>query len=602
MSKGWISVLAWGLFAVAGAALVIVADRQGWLSRSKPEQVAGKCPHGLASDQCPFCDESLVEEKGFCAGHGVPEAYCTKCAPSVTVAFKAIGDWCNEHGLPESQCTLCNPGALDKYATTVEDSGALPPPAVQLLPAEELPRTRRPPSVTCTTQTLRVQFQSPDIAAAAGLRDVRVERRRVPQTLTCNVEIVYDANRHVKVSSQATGVIAEVRADLGQTVAAGDVLAVVGSAELSSAKANYLRLGNEVDAARALAEQTAAWFDRVNRMEVRLAANACVERSSVLSLARKTLEREEALIARNATSERELLEARAVVVQAENALDAARRKLLLFGIPAEAIAALRPQQIGELEGRGTMSEQPLLEARRALVSMATQLGAARDRLRVFDLSEEDLERIRTEGDSSGRLPLHAPLAGVVVARTAALGEVVASGQALLEVADTSRMWAMLDVYENDVRRVRNGLPVVVDIPGLAGERHGGRTTWIGSHVDARTRTLKVRAEIANPQGLLRDGMFGKAIVTVCTEDAALVIPKEARQWEGCCNVVFVKHSDVLFEPRKVRLGHETNRFFVVEEGLTEGERIVTTGSFLLKTEILKGSIGAGCCEIEPGRE
>ena len=90
-------------------------------------------------------------------------------------------------------------------------------------------------------------------------------------------------------------------------------------------------------------------------------------------------------------------------------------------------------------------------------------------------------------------------------------------------------------------------------------------------------------------------MFGKAIITLRKNEAALVVPKESVQWEGCCNVVFVKRSEVSFEPRKVKLGYETDRFFVVEQGLNEGETIVTTGSFLLKTEILKGSIGAGCC-------
>jgi len=151
-----------------------------------------------------------------------------------------------------------------------------------------------------------------------------------------------------------------------------------------------------------------------------------------------------------------------------------------------------------------------------------------------------------------------------------------------------------------MRQVREGLAVVLDVGGLPGERHSGRITWLSSQLDSRTRTLKARTEIANPKGLLRAGMFGKAEVTVRREEDALVVPRAARQWDGCCNVVFVKRSEVLFEPRKVRLGYATDRLFVVEDGLVAGEQIVTTGSFLLKTEILKGSIGAGCCEVELG--
>jgi cobalt-zinc-cadmium efflux system membrane fusion protein len=79
------------------------------------------------------------------------------------------------------------------------------------------------------------------------------------------------------------------------------------------------------------------------------------------------------------------------------------------------------------------------------------------------------------------------------------------------------------------------------------------------------------------------------------------VPRDAVQWEGCCNIVFVRHSDMLFTPRKVHLSYETPRSYVVESGVKEGEQVVTTGSFLLKTEILKGNIGAGCCEVELGK-
>jgi cobalt-zinc-cadmium efflux system membrane fusion protein len=96
-------------------------------------------------------------------------------------------------------------------------------------------------------------------------------------------------------------------------------------------------------------------------------------------------------------------------------------------------------------------------------------------------------------------------------------------------------------------------------------------------------------------------MFSSALINVWGPAPAIVVPKSAVQWEGCCNVVFVKISNVQFEPRKIRLGFDTGPWRVVETGLVGGEQVVTTGSFLLKTELLKGSIGAGCCEIEPGK-
>ena len=119
---------------------------------------------------------------------------------------------------------------------------------------------------------------------------------------------------------------------------------------------------------------------------------------------------------------------------------------------------------------------------------------------------------------------------------------------------------------------------------------------MAAELNRRTRVLRVRAEVENPEGILRAGMFGEAVVHVRERAPRVVVPKEAVQWEGCCNVVFVRRSAQEFVPRKVRLGEEAGRYWVVEEGVEEGETVVTTGSFLLKTEILKGSIGAGCCE------
>jgi cobalt-zinc-cadmium efflux system membrane fusion protein len=247
------------------------------------------------------------------------------------------------------------------------------------------------------------------------------------------------------------------------------------------------------------------------------------------------------------------------------------------------------------------TERDILEAEIGLAESRIALSKTFQRLRNLGLSDAQIEDVSRRQDTSSLLPLLAPFPGVVVERSAVAGEVVDTQKPLLNIADVSQMWAMLDIYESDVPKVRNGQSVVFEAEGLPGEQRGGRVTWISSHVDRRTRTLKVRAEIANPDGLLRSGMFGKAIITVRGNEAALFVPKESVQWEGCCNVVFVKRSEVVFEPSKVQLGYETDRFFVVERGVSEGDEIVTTGSFLLKTEILKGSIGAGCCEVEPGK-
>jgi membrane fusion protein, heavy metal efflux system len=501
------------LAAVGGLALlavgfggIVVAEKQGWLGDSSAESQA--CPHSLKAEKCPFCTPDLIEKLGPCGEHGVPEAFCTRCNDSLIPAFKAKFDWCGEHAVPESQCVICDPSRAPK------GQQATPPPqgAVSLVPREDLPRTARAPSTKCSTETLRVQFLSSEVARDAGLAYVTVAERKVPFTLTCTAEVDYDRNQYARVAPRAPGVLSSVLKDLGDRVSQGDRLAVVTSTELGSAKAELLQ-------ARTL---EALWV--------------------------RNDEREQRLLRQRVSTERDVLQAETELAKARVAVSGARQRLRNLGISGAEIAAVCSSQ-----------------------------------------------------DTSAALSVTAPFAGTVVARDAVEGEVVRTDRPLFAVADTRTLWAMLDVQEADIHRVRVGQPIVLAINGLPGETFPGRVTWVSAEVDRRTRTLRARAEVANADGVLRAGMFGRAVVHVSGPEQRVVVPKEAVQWEGCCNVVFVRKNDRLFEPRKVRLGHEAGPQWVVESGLSAGETVVTTGSFLLKTEILKGSIGAGCCEVEPAR-
>ena len=161
---------------------------------------------------------------------------------------------------------------------------------------------------------------------------------------------------------------------------------------------------------------------------------------------------------------------------------------------------------------------------------------------------------------------------------------------------------MLDIYERDSAKVAIGQPVDIALQALPERSFTGRLTWISAEVDPRTRTLRARAVIENAEGLLRANMFGLARITVRSIDDAIVVPKAAVQWEGCCNVVFVRHTETVYQPYRVQIVAEQGDYYVVEDGVPPGEQVVTDGSFLLKTEILKGNIGAGCCEIDPGKD
>ncbi len=462
--------------------------------------------HQIDEKDCPWCDPSLIEKMGMCPGHGVPEALCSQCNPALIPGFKVEGDWCAGHAVPESQCILCNS----------EDTAEEPVTPVTVpehyTSAADLPRSRRSPAPDCKKHELLVQFSSKETSKNVGLEFAQARQRQVSHSISCTAEVVYDGNRYARLVSRAEGVVYQVLKDLGDSVAAGDVLAVVDSAELGTAKAEYLQ-------ARA----------RVNLWE-------------------RNHKREQILLKKRISTERELLEA----------------------------------------------ETRHAESRIARSSLA-------HRLKNLGLSEADIDDLEKNRDTSSLLDLTAPFAGIVVERTAVVGEVTGKTKELFTIADTARMWAILDVYEADLGHVRTGQSVLITVEGSISVQREGIITWISAHVDQRTRTLKARVEIENPDGMLKAGMFSRALINVRGPGPGIVVPKSAVQWEGCCNVVFVKKSDVLFKPRKVRIGFDTGSELVVEQGLAAGEQVVTTGSFLLKTELLKGSIGAGCCEIEPGK-
>ena len=377
-------------------------------------------------------------------------------------------------------------------------------------------RWQREPSMECLTSSTLVTLTSAEAARAAGFVYAIVQSGPLAHVVERNAEIAYNANRYARLSSRAGGVVVEVIKDLGETVKKGEVLAVVESTDLGSAKAEFLQ-----------AIETVSLWDA------------------------------------NAKRERDLVEKG-------------------VGIEREAIEA----------------ETKLAEARIAL-------NRARQRLRILGLTHDQIVAVERDADTSSLLAVTASFDGMIVERAAVVGEVVEPTKPLFAIADTSLMWAMVDLVETDLAVVRTGSPASVTVDGLPGRSFPGRLTWISTSIDPRSRTLKARVELDNGDGMLRANMFGRARISGGENRVAITIPKEAVQWEGCCNVAFVKADDqgTTFQPRRLMLAFDAgDRYEVVAaadgNGLKPGDLVVTRGSFILKNEVLKNSVGAGCCEVD----
>ncbi|MFY0523430.1 efflux RND transporter periplasmic adaptor subunit [Archangium gephyra] len=271
--------------------------------------------------------------------------------------------------------------------------------------------------------------------------------------------------------------------------------------------------------------------------------------------------------------------ASAAVGEDQGRLSAAQARL------EAARAALARQQA--LVERGISPRKNLEQAQAEAAAAEGERDAARASLAAAGAST---------GTQQGSYLLKAPFSGTVVARDAVPGRNVAAGQVLIQIADLSILWAQLEIPEADAGVVRAGQRVTLTFEGVPGEAREATLTRVGASVDPATRTVRARVELPNPDRTLKAGLFLRAKVQVAAEHEALMVPREAIQRAEGRTLVFVKKEAGLYEPIAVELGAGTREEVEVVKGLAPGVEVVTTGAFLLKTEILKDSIGAGCCE------
>lgn len=211
--------------------------------------------------------------------------------------------------------------------------------------------------------------------------------------------------------------------------------------------------------------------------------------------------------------------------------------------------------------------------------------AARRRLELWDIAERDIERLLETGQVQKTLTLHAPTEGVVTHLMVRQGMEIGPNNNLYTIADLSRVWLYADVYEYELPWVREGQNAVIELSYLPGHSFEGTVTYIYLFLDPKTRTARVRIELDNPSLLLKPDMFANVIIETGAHEDALAIPEEAVIRSGRRSIVVVANGDGRFAPREVRLGIDSGDGWVeVQGGLAEGDRVVTSGQFLIDSE------------------
>ncbi|MEQ8572018.1 MAG: efflux RND transporter periplasmic adaptor subunit [Deltaproteobacteria bacterium] len=219
------------------------------------------------------------------------------------------------------------------------------------------------------------------------------------------------------------------------------------------------------------------------------------------------------------------------------------------------------------------------------------LEAARERLRLLGVPDDEVSRMERQERPTRAVAIRSPFGGTVIERMATEGSYVSTGTPLYRIANLSSLWLQLDAYENDLPRLAVGQGVRVTVEAIPGEVFEGEVTFIEPTLDPRRRTARVRVQVDNQERRLRPGMFAEATVATGEtkgEQSPLVVPRTAPLFTGRRSIVYVEirsEDRVGYEPRTVRLGPRLGDVYPVVAGLAEGERIVARGAFALDADL-----------------
>ena len=226
---------------------------------------------------------------------------------------------------------------------------------------------------------------------------------------------------------------------------------------------------------------------------------------------------------------------------------------------------------------------------RATANARDLLASARRRLSYWDIPEEQIRRVEETGEPRKTLMLTAPANGIAVEKMVVEGDRIMPGMVVYRIADLSRVWVEGEVFEKDLSLVGVGQTARVTFEAYPAEVFVGRVTYVHPTVDIESRTGRIRVELANPDLLLRPGMYAKVELEGAAERPALMIPRGAVHFTGTRSLVFVRGDGDVLTPREVTTGLVAGGHIEVLAGLAEGEVVVSSANFLIDAESNMGS-------------
>ena len=507
--------------------------------------------HEAYEDECFICHPEL-REKGrlWCKEHDRYEDRCWLCHPEMEDKDRL---WCKEHSLYEDECFICHP--------ELKKSGKTEPESESATEQEAAAGERDPKRLWCQEHSVyedecyicHPELEKAQTGAASGGLFCKEHSVAEAECGICHPELT---------TNLAPGEGMQIRFASAQSAErAGVQTAPPAEGPISASVESFAEISYNQNK---LAQISTLVSGIVESVEVDLGTD--VEEGAVLARIRSI----------------EISEATSAYLRA------------LVEVELSEQGATRERRLRE---RKISPEKDLQEAEAGYKSALADVQQARQKLAALGFDEAQIESLPKRAATDGSvLEVRAPFAGEIIQRDAVKGGMTEPGKPLFTLTDCRVKWAMLSVPETEVAHLRLGQQVELSVDALPGQTFTGTITWIASQVDDRTRMATVRAEVPDPESRLKANMFARARVLMSTASNGLTVPQSAVQQIEGKPFVFVKAAADLYEARAVRLGARHQDRLQIAEGVQAGEEIVMARSFILKSELLKSRLGAGCVD------
>jgi Cu(I)/Ag(I) efflux system membrane fusion protein len=267
----------------------------------------------------------------------------------------------------------------------------------------------------------------------------------------------------------------------------------------------------------------------------------------------------------------------------------------LFSVYSPALLATQEEYIIAKKGarnqlRGTFAEEYSRTNQKLLESV-------RQRLELWDIPQEEIDRLDRQAIPMKTLTIRSPIKGIVLQKNAFAGMNVEPGMNIFVVSDLSQVWVLADIFEQDIAFIRMGQQAALKINAFPGRTFGGQVDFINYVLDQTTRTTKVRFDFDNPNMLLKPGMYGVIELTIPI-GFVLALPEAAVIDTGTKKIVFIEKAPGVYRPIEVQLGSKGGGYYEVLKGLNENDLVVTSSQFLMDSESRIQASGGGMQGME----